>query len=72
MRTTIDIPGPIYRELKTEAARTGTSVKALILNKVAPEPAKRGKRASLPLIRSKRPGWLKLDNARMAEIAPFP
>jgi hypothetical protein len=72
MRTTIDIPDPVYRDLKIEAAKTGTSVKALILKKVAPGTTKRGKRVTLPLIESKRPGWLKLDNARIAEIAPFP
>jgi hypothetical protein len=72
MRTTIDIPDPIYTELKVEAARAGTTVRALILRKVAPESARNGNRVTLPLIDSKRPGWLKLDNAKIAELVPFP
>ena len=33
---------------------------------------KRGRRVSLPIIRSKRPGSLRLDNAKIYEIIPFP
>ena len=31
MRITIDIPDPLYRELKAKAARQGRSVKEIIL-----------------------------------------
>jgi hypothetical protein len=76
MRTTVDIPDPLYRELKGKAATEGRSVKELILRGVEVElqrnRRKRGRRVSLPLIRSKRPGSLRLDNAKIYEIIPFP
>ena len=76
MRTTIDIPDPIYRRLKSRAAREGSSAKQLILRGVEQilrgKPGKFGKRVKLPIIRSKRPGTLHLDNARIYEIISFP
>jgi hypothetical protein len=76
MRTTVDIPDPLYRQLKSRAAREGCSVKDLILRGVEGElqlPRKAGrKRIVLPLITSKKPGSLDLDNAKIFEIIPFP
>jgi hypothetical protein len=76
MRTTVDIPDPLYRLLKGRAASEGCSVKELILRGVESEldirKRKQGKRVSLPIVKSKRPGSLKIDNARIFEIAPFP
>jgi hypothetical protein len=76
MRTTVDIPDPLYRRLKSRAARERSSVKELILRGVEGELEPRRKRTkrriSLPLIRSKRPGSLRLDNAKIFEIIPFP
>ena len=76
MRTTVDIPDPLYRRLKTRAARERRSVKELILRGVEGELQFRRKKSkrklSLPLIRSKRPGSLNLDNAKIFEIIPFP
>jgi hypothetical protein len=76
MRTTVDIPDPLYRGLKARAATEGRSVRQLILRcveaELQPNPTKRGRRVSLPIIRSKRPGTLKLDNAKIYEIIPFP
>jgi len=31
MRTTIDIPEPLYQRVKSQAAKQGTSIKALVL-----------------------------------------
>jgi hypothetical protein len=75
MRTTVDIPDPLYRELKGKAASEGRSVKELILRGVEHE--LRGQRTGsgrvrLPIVKSKRPGSLKLDNAKIFEIIPFP
>ena len=76
MRTTIDIPDVMYRRLKSRAAANGRTVKELILTGVeqalaAPEkPA--AKRIKVPLIQSKRPGTLVLDNARIYDIISFP
>ena len=65
MRTTVDIPDPVYRRLKTRAASEGSSAKELILRGVElilkKGPRKSRRRVKLPLIRSKRPGTLELD-----------
>ena len=75
MRTTVDIPDPLYRRLKGKAASEGSSIKDLILRsveeKLEPRQRTRG-RVQLPIVRSKRPGSLKLDNAKIFEIIPFP
>jgi hypothetical protein len=72
MRTTVDIPDPLY--LKNRAARERRSVKDLILRGVEDELEPRRKKAkrriSLPLIRSKRPGTVRLDNAKIFESMP--
>ena len=75
MRTTVDIPDPLYRELKGKAASEGVSVKELILRGVEKElngRRTRLRKVTLPLVRSKRPGSVKLDNAKIFEIIPFP
>ncbi len=75
MRTTVDIPDPTYRELKSKAAREGSSVKTLILRSVERElqSANRGKgRIRLPIVKSKQPGTLRLTNDMIYEIIPFP
>lgn len=73
MRTTVDIPDPLYRRLKSMAATRGCSVKSLVLRSVKSEleykPAKRKKRrVKLPIIGSKHPGSLRLDNRAIHEI----
>jgi hypothetical protein len=75
VRTTVDIPDPLYRELKGKAANEGRSVKELILRGVEQELKSRSRktgRVSLPIVPSKRPGSLDLDNAKIFEIIPFP
>ena len=76
MRTTVDIPDALYRQLRTRAAREGRSAKALILRGVVQmlkgEPPRPGRRVKLPLVRSKRPGTIRLDNARIYDIISFP
>lgn len=75
MRTTVDIPDVLYRELKSKAAKEGRSVKDIILQGVESELRNRRKstrRVTLPLIPSKEPGTLKLDNKTIYEIIPFP
>ena len=76
MRTTVDIPDPIYRRLKSRAASEGSSAKDLILRGVRQllksSPRKGRKRIQLPIIRSKQPGTLELDNDKIFEIISFP
>lgn len=76
MRTTVDIPDPVYRRLKSRAAAEGSSAKELILRGVShvlkEKRAKGRRRVKLPIIRSDRPGTLELDNAKIFEIISFP
>ena len=76
MRTTVAIPDSLYRDLKTKAAGEGRSVRELILRGVEVElqlkPRRQGRPVSLPLVRSKQPGTVDLDNAKIFEIIPFP
>jgi hypothetical protein len=75
MRTTVDIPDPTYRTLKSKAAERGCSVKALILRGVERElragAGKKG-RIRVPIVHSKQPGVLDLSNEQIYEIIPFP
>jgi len=75
MRTTVDIPDPTYRKLKSKAAAEGSSVKELILRSVEKELTagrpKRG-RIKLPIVRSRRPGSLRLTNQQLYDAIPFP
>jgi plasmid stability protein len=76
MRTTVDIPDMLYRQLKTRAATEGRSVKELILRGVQGQlrggESKRSRRVKLPIVRSKKPGLVNLDNASIYKIIPFP
>jgi hypothetical protein len=76
MRTTVDIPDPVYRRLKIRAANEGSSAKELILRGVKhvlkERPRKRGRRVKLPLIHSTQPGTLDLDNDKIFQIISFP
>lgn len=75
MRTTVDIPDPIYRELKSQAAMEGRSVKELILLRVV-RPAQNGvdqrEKIKFPAIKAKNPGSLKLGPEGVYEYIPFP
>lgn len=80
MRTTVDIPDTLYRELKSKAAQEGRSVKELILRSVegglrsattAKHDARRQK-VRLPILQSREPGTLHLDNERIFDLIGFP
>jgi hypothetical protein len=77
MRTTVDIPDALYRELKSRAAREKRSVKELILRGVEVElrirrKPRKSRRVVLPLVRSKTQGKLQIDNAKIFELISFP
>jgi hypothetical protein len=76
MRTTIDIPDRMYRRLKARAASQGQTAKALILQAVEQTMTSKRplahRKITLPLVRSKRPGTLRLDNARIYDVISFP
>jgi hypothetical protein len=72
----VDIPDALYRRLKARAAVDGTSAKALILKGVVrvlddrrPVP---GARVRLPLVATRRPGSIRIDNARIYDVISFP
>jgi len=74
VRTTIDIPDPIYRSLKTKAASEGTTVRAIIIRLVSDELEGVARLAStarieFPLIRSKRRDKMSLTAEQLDEIA---
>jgi hypothetical protein len=73
MRTTVDIPDPLYRRLKAKAASRGCSVKELVLRGIEaeledPKSIRESRRIVLPIIDSKRPGRLQLTNSQIDEI----
>jgi hypothetical protein len=75
MRTTVDIPDAIYRELKARAALEGKSVKELILRRVVhtvPTGAETRKKLTFPAIEAKNPGSLKLGPEDVYDYIPFP
>jgi hypothetical protein len=76
MRTTIDVPNPKYRLLKSMAASQGTTVKELVLRGVdvvlAIEDPPRQRRLKLPLIDSDNPGSLLIDNGKIYDLIGFP
>jgi hypothetical protein len=59
VRTTVEIPAPLYRKLKKRAAETGTSVRQLMVSgarAVLREPQQqRKRRVRFPLIKSQGP-----------------
>lgn len=76
MRTTVDIPDPLYREIKIHAAHEGRSIREVILEGV--EMRLRAKRKDpaakpfkVPVIKSKRPGTLNLTNEQIDELTAF-
>jgi len=78
MRTTVDIPDPLYRELKIRAAIEGTTIKEIILHVVteklrSPRPqAEKQARPRFPSIPASNPGSLKLGDEGVYEYIPFP
>jgi hypothetical protein len=78
MRTTVDIPDSVYREMKICAASEGTTIKEIVLEGVAARlragrpPAEQVIQPRFPVIRSKNPGSLKLGEEGVYEYIPFP
>jgi hypothetical protein len=71
MRTTVDLPDPVFRRLKAVAALQGASLKEVILRAVENElrmTKRRKHRVKFPLIRSKEPGVLSLTDRDIDEI----
>ena len=75
VRTTVDIPEPLYRKLKEQAAAQGNSVRGLVLaglrSVLLQSRRPRPKRVSFPLIVSKGPK-VNLTNEQIYERVEFP
>lgn len=75
MRTTLDIPDSLYREIKIHAATEGRSIREVILEGVEMRLSNRGatpvKPFKVPVIHSKRPGTLNLTNEQIDELTAF-
>jgi len=73
VRTTVDLPDPLFRELKAVAARRGESLKSVIRAAVESEirkaEGKTGRRVKFPLLSSSEPGSLDLTNAEIEELS---
>jgi hypothetical protein len=75
IRTTVDIPAPLYRRLKEQAAAQGRSVRELILrgvqNALLQGKRPRPKKVKFPLIVSAGPK-IDLTNEQIYEHVEFP
>ena len=75
VRTTVDIPAPLYRKLKEQAAARGSSIRELVLmgvkNVLLGGQRPRPKRVQFPLIVSKGPK-VNLTNEQIYEYVEFP
>ena len=75
VRTTVDIPAPLYRKLKAQAAANGRSVRELVLAGVQSvllkERRPRPQQVQFPLIVSSGPK-VNLTNEQMYEYVEFP
>jgi predicted DNA-binding ribbon-helix-helix protein len=73
MRTTVDLPDDVFRQLKSMAAQRGTSMKQLLRTAVEKELStdhnhNHEYRVTLPILDSKEPGTLNLTNADIEEL----
>jgi plasmid stability protein len=75
VRTTVDIPAPLYRKLKKQAAATGHSVRELVLagvrNILVQGQHPRTARVQFPLIVSEGPE-VNVTNEQIYEYVEFP
>lgn len=75
MRTTIDIPDAVYREIKIRAATEGRTVRDIVLEAVAMRvgnDSPPSKRLKLPFLHSMRTDKLDIDSEKIYEIIDFP
>jgi len=75
VRTTVDIPAPLYRKLKEQAAARGHSIRELVLvgirSVLQQSQRPRSKRVQFPLIVSEGPK-VDLSNKQIYQYVEFP
>jgi hypothetical protein len=76
MRTSIEIPDALYREIKLRAAHEGTTLREAFLEGATlwlrKGSAGQQKRRRFPAVESKNPGSLSLGEEGVYEYIPFP
>lgn len=73
MRTTLELPDALFRELKAKAAHEGVTLKVLLRRAVEQELSQVGNQAGkrclqFPLLPSQSPGSLKITNAEIDDL----
>lgn len=72
MRTTIDLPNDLFRQVKSKAALRGKTLKEFVRvaveREIAVETPASSYRVKLPLIKSKKPKTLSLTNAEIENL----
>jgi hypothetical protein len=72
MRTTIDLPDALFRQVKARAALRGETLKEFVQSAVEKEISTRATansfRVKLPLLKSKKPKSLSLTNAQIENL----
>ncbi len=75
VRTTVDLPAPLYRELRERAAKEGTTIKALLVEGadrvLRPKTGATRRRVTEAIVKSKHPGTLDITNDQIYELG-FP
>ena len=71
MRITIEIPTKLYRDLERKAAEEGATLQEIIVRVVEKE-LQSSNKIKLPIIPTKEPGTLDLDNDRIYDLIDFP
>lgn len=76
MRTTIDIPDELYRQLKMKAVVEGQTVRTLAVRAIEREldAARRGaiRRLAAPLLPAHAPGSIDVENEQIHELIALP
>jgi hypothetical protein len=76
MKIKIDIPDFLYAQLRRRAAAEAITVSTLIVRAIEPVIGERNlkskRRVKLPIVRSKRPGKLRIDSAKIYNVISFP
>lgn len=73
MRTTLDLPDATFRQLKSLAAKRGTTLKQVMRSAVEREivaatALTERRRIKVPILRSKEPNTLNLTNAEIEDL----
>jgi len=76
MRITIDVPKALCQRLEAKAAREKRSIEEVIarivVSRIRSRRTEKGCRVTLPLIASRRPSSLKIDNNKIYSLISFP